>query len=294
MKFKLILSILSLLLSINESFATMVYFELVEIEEKDHLVFASGNGTTSRLFSDIANQDGSSSYSSPHKLYIPINDVLAASEPRLYSAASSPSTLLEKSGTTYSGNLTFEITIASTDSSDKYLYAAYSTGSSTDFKVVNLTNSSLSSSNSTGTINYTKSLSFPALCTLDGTICDVNNSVKDINMMFFVSADELIADNSSINYDDNKAQAVFVTFSLSSKVNDTTPVLHDLRKGDERLIADFSTSLAITSVYGTAIYRDNSGVAGACSALVSSGKTVNDPTLGFDQFKIENSGQTGL
>jgi hypothetical protein len=270
-----VLKILFLCFSINFALADTV--RILNVSKLTSLT-----GQTNRsidIFSEAPSGDATSE-SAPAKIYVPITTTTTATTTDYYylNSTAGPNKNLFGYTATGASKATFEtytITfplVLSVNSTVKYLYAAVKTNST--YVVVAKYGTPISSVTNT---EYDFPVSPQSICqgaaagsvncsNFDDNIpASVSENPKVINIYFFVSSDNLIVGSADIGAPSaTYGDGVFFQVNMSNQVYSNSELhmsLTDLRKGDRRLIGNFTSTSTMTFAYkGTYAYIHASNV----------------------------------
>lgn len=243
--------------------------------------------STVQIVADAPSGDGSSS-SAPTTVYVPIKNTTNANQSIIANAANE---LPNFGGLNWTGNIAVELNANNTTGTDYYLYAAVQDSGST-YKLIR-TNGDLIPHNTN--VDHTFWFSMSEFCTVancaNSTITTLEKSV-----FFFLASSQPAA---SFSVDSLTGQ--YFKFKFSSVVNSQPISLNDLRRGDERLIMEYSNGPVLNDFYEVVVFKYSStagvvsqntyaGAVAAGGSIIVNSEASTMPTSGYYTVKNLQNG----
>lgn len=269
-----------------------LFADQVRVYDPDDLAISASTNTTYSLFVEEPSGDATSE-SAPAKVYVPMENASGTNKNYFYLNANSGTKNIFGYGSvtsTYSGyNILFPLSV-SVSSTAKYIYAAVKMPSASNYKVVartavtyqDITNQGINFSLSPHKI-CESSTSETTNCSnfdIDGTITE---ATKSFYIYFFLSDNSTLV-NSSIAVSSYSGGVYFQTY-MSNRVYSYTDLvvsMTGLRRGDERVIGDYTNSATMEDFKKALIYGHTSVGADACSnstILACAGSLYSTPEV---------------
>ncbi len=196
--------------------------------------------STVQIVTDAPSGDGSSS-SAPTTIYVPIKNATNINQSIIVDATTQ---LPNFGGLNWTGNIAVELNADNTTGTDYYLYAAVQDNGSS-YKLIR-TNGDLIPANTN--VDHTFWFTMSDFCNVANC---ANNSITTLekSVFFFLASSQPAA---TVSVDSLTGQ--YFKFKFSSVVNSQNISLNDLRRGDERLIMEYSNGPVLNDLYEIVVF----------------------------------------
>ncbi len=224
------------------------------------------NGSTAQVVADSPSGDGTSS-SAPTTVYIPVNNNLTSAN---FSILATPAAKMPLYSSGWTGNISVELNANNTTGTDYYLYAAVQDSGST-YKLIRTIGDLIPHNTN---VDHTFWFTMEDFCNVANC---ANNSITTLekSVFFFLASSQPAA---SLSVDSLTGQ--YFKFKFSSVVNSQVISLNDLRRGDERLVMEYSNGPVLNDFYEVVVfsYTDTTAtkVAATYSAISAQGSIIQN------------------